>query len=148
MKHFQFAIASIVDANTGYGLPHRGGKADYETEEKRARALRARSVLDFFGALGSSIRETVADYREKSRERRAIDELSRLNDHYLDDIGLTRGDIAAVKLGQTSLEALDSNRRERLAVAPLDFIETADVDNRTRAAEAVNEADYGAGKCA
>jgi len=148
MKHFQFAIASIVDANTGYGLPHGGGKVGYEAEEKRARALRSRSVHDFFSAIGSSIRDILADYRERSRQRRAIDELSRLNDHYLDDIGLTRGDIAAVRLGQTSLEALDSDRRERLAVAPLDTVDTAVVDDRARATDAVNEADYGASRCA
>ena len=74
--------------------------------------------------------------------------MSRLNDHYLDDIGLTRGDIAAVRLGQTSLEMLDSDRRARLAVAPLDFVGTGRVGDLTRETEAVNEAVYGTAKSA
>jgi uncharacterized protein YjiS (DUF1127 family) len=147
MKHLHFAIASIVDANTGFGLSH-GGKVDYEAGKKVARELRSSSVHGLFGAIGGIVRDAVTARREKARQRRALEELSNLSDHYLDDIGLTRGDIAAVRLGRTSLEALDSNRRARLAVAPLDFIDTETVDDSTREAEAVNEAEYGASKCA
>ena len=99
MKHLQFAIASIVDANTGFGLHHGGGKVDYEAEERAARTLRSRSVHAFFGAIGGIVRDAVAAHREKARQRRALEELSHLNDHFLEDIGLTRGDIAAVRLG-------------------------------------------------
>lgn len=148
MKHLHFAIASIVDANTGFGLQHGSGKVDYEAGERVARSLRSRSVHDFFEAIGNIVRDAVAAHREKVRQRRALEELSHLNDHYLDDIGLTRGDIVAVKLGQTSLEVLDSDRRARLAVAPLDYVDTATVDKSTRDSEAVNEARYGATKCA
>ncbi|MGD2173516.1 MAG: DUF1127 domain-containing protein [Gammaproteobacteria bacterium] len=146
MKHFQFAIASIVDANTGFGLTRGGGNIDYRDAEIRSRAIRSKSVQAFFGAIRAAVRDTLAAYREKARQRRAIEELSLLNDHYLDDIGLTRGDITAVKLGQTSLEVLDADRRSRLAVAPLDFVDTGRIDDLTREAEAVNEAEYGAAK--
>ena len=148
MKHLHFAIASIVDANTGFGLNHGGGNVDYETGERVARKLRSKSVHAFFGAIGNIVRDAAAAYREKVRERRALAQLSNLNDHYLDDIGLTRGDILAVKLGQTTLDVLDSDRRARLAVAPLDFVDTSTVDDRARKADAVNEAEYGATKCA
>lgn len=146
MKHFQFAIASIVDANTGYGLARGGGNIDYRDAELRSRAIRSKSVHAFVAAIGAAVGDILADYRERARQRRAIEELSQLSDHYLDDIGLTRGDIAAVKLGQTSLEMLDSDRRARLAVAPLDFVDTDRVDDSIRAAEAVNEAEYGTAK--
>ena len=146
MKHFQFAIASIVDANTGFGLSRGSGNIDYRDAEIRSRAIRSKSVRAFFGAIRAAVRDTLAAYREKARQRRAIEELSHLNDHYLDDIGLTRGDITAVKLGQTSLEVLDADRRSRLAVAPLDFVDTGRIDDLTREAEAVNEAEYGAAK--
>ena len=146
MKHFQFAIASIVDANTGYGLEQGSSNSDYRDAELRSRAIRSKSVHAFIAAIGTAVRDTLADYRERARQRRAIEELSHLSDHYLDDIGLTRGDIAAVKLGQTSLEMLDSDRRARLAVAPLDFVDTNRVDDSTVAAEAVNEAEYGTAK--
>lgn len=148
MKHLHFAIASIVDANTGFGLSHGGGKVDYEAGEKVARELRSSSVHDFFGAIGGIVRDAVTAQREKARQRRALEELSNLSDYYLDDVGLTRGDIAAVRLGLTSLETLDSDRRARLAVAPLDYIDTETVDDSARDTEAVNEAEYGASKCA
>jgi len=148
MKHFQFAIASIIDANTGIGLAQGGGNIDYRDAELRSRAIRSKSIRAFFGAIGAAVRDTLADYRERARQRRAIEELSHLNDHYLNDIGLTRGDITAVKLGQTSLEILDLDRRARLAVAPLDFVDTDRVDDATREAEAVNEAAYGKARSA
>ena len=148
MKHLHYAIASIVDANTGFGLHHGGGKIDYDTGERVARSLRSKSVHEFFGAIGNIVRDAAAAYRERARQRRALAELSNLSEHYLDDIGLTRGDIAAVRLGQTTLDALDSDRRARLAVAPLDYVDTTIVDDSARNAEAVNEAEYGEAKCA
>jgi uncharacterized protein YjiS (DUF1127 family) len=143
MKPFHFAIASIVDANTGFGLVQDGRNIDYRDAELRSHVIRSQSVHAFFAAIGAAVRDSLAAYRERARQRRALDELSNLNDHYLDDIGLTRGDIVAVQLGQTSLEILDLDRRARLAVAPLDFVETEQVDDATRAAAAVNEAAYG-----
>jgi len=147
MNHFQLAIASIVDANTGYGLNH-GGKSDYREEELRARMIRSKSVHAFFSAIGKTIRRALAEYRENARQRRAIADLSNLNDHYLEDIGLTRGDILAVKLGQASLEELNADRRARLAVAPLDTVVTGKLDSAARNADAANAADYAEAKCA
>lgn len=147
MKQLHFAIASIVDANTGFGYVH-DGKADYREEELRARAIRSKSVHAFFGAIAGVIRDAVAGYRERARQRKAVNDLLQLNDHYLEDIGLTRGDIAAVKLGQTSLEVLNADRRARLAAEPLDSIATREVDTAARATRAANEADFGKEKCA
>lgn len=147
MKYFQFAIASIVDANTGYGLA-QGSGADYRAQELRSRAIRSQSVHGLLGAIGERVRDTVAAYREKLHQRREIDELAQLSDYYLDDIGLTRGDITAVRLGQSSLEQLNADRRTRLAAAPLDYLETQRVDTRAANADAVNEAAYAEAKCA
>ena len=44
MKLFQFAVASIVDANTGNGLLHSGGRIDYTAAEHHGRAIRAKTV--------------------------------------------------------------------------------------------------------
>ncbi len=147
MNHLQLAIASIVDANTGSGFV-RGGGIDYREEELRAHAIRSKSVHELFGAIAGRVRDAVADFRERSRERKALDALSYLNDHYLDDIGLTRGDIAAVRLGQTSLASLGAERRARLAVAPLERVATDAVDVSARAARAANQADYVEARCA
>jgi uncharacterized protein YjiS (DUF1127 family) len=116
MKHFQFAIASIVDANTGYGLVHGGDSRDTTASERHARAIRARSLLTVLGGLRGYLSGLADAFRTSSIERRAIAQLSQLNDHYLEDIGLTRGDIGAVETGQASLADLNENRRARLAV--------------------------------
>ncbi len=145
MNHFQLAIASIVDANTGQGLV-RDSKTDYQQEELRARMIRSKSVHALFGTIARTIRNAVAEYREAARQRKAVADLSNLSDHYLEDIGLTRGDVIAVKLGQASLEELNADRRARLAVAPLDTVATRRVGTAT--GEAVNAADYTEAVCA
>lgn len=145
MKHLQLAIASIVDANTGHGLV-RGSKTDYRQVELRARLIRSKTVHALLGAISGTIRNAVAEYRETARQRKAVADLSNLSDHYLEDIGLTRGDIIAVKLGQASLEELNADRRARLAVAPLDTVATHKLG--TAAGDAVNAADYSEAACA
>ena len=146
MKHIQLAIASIVDANTGSGLVHGGGGV-YREHELHSRAIRSNSVHALLGAIGSLLRDAVAGYRERRQQRKAVEALSQLNDHYLEDIGLTRGDIIAVRLGQTSLEELDTDRRARLAVAPLEAVATDEIDTATRKSSAVNEAEFVEAKC-
>ena len=147
MKYFQYAIGSIVDANTGYGLAH-GDRIDYRAAELRSRALRSKSTHAFFAAIGNLIRRAYESYREKARQRRAFHDLMSMNDHFLEDIGLTRGDLAAVRLGQTSLEELNEERRTRLAVAPLDYVATREIEIAARDTDAANEADYAGAKCA
>jgi uncharacterized protein YjiS (DUF1127 family) len=147
MKHFQLAIASIVDANTGHGFTHGNG-IDYREEELRSRAIRSKSVHAFFGALGNLLRVSIASYRERARQRKAVEALAQLSDYYLEDIGLTRGDVAAVKLGQASLADLNTDRRARLAVKPLEVIATDKLDTTTGRSAAANEADFAQARCA
>ena len=141
MKHLQFAIASIVDANTGYGLVDGGDTRDTTARERNARAIRARSVLATLAAVRGFLAELVANFRAKAFERRAISELSQLSDHYLEDIGLTRGDIGAVELGQASLAELNENRRARLSAEPLEFAQPTRI-TAAATAGALNEDSY------
>ena len=114
MKHLQFAIASIVDANTGYGFA--GGDTRNTVElERRAHEIRSRSVHALLRGLRDSIASLLSTIRERSRRRQALAALSGLSDHYLEDIGLTRGDVTAVELGQVTLESLNAERRVRLS---------------------------------
>jgi hypothetical protein len=63
MKHLPFAIASIVNANTGFGLSHGGGKIDYRAAEQHARAIRAKSIIGLFAAIKQRIGIAVEAYR-------------------------------------------------------------------------------------
>lgn len=88
---------------------------------RRARQLKAQAFGELLALLGRGIATGVrrlasiaasflAVVEEAAAARRAYEELSRLSDHELADIGLSRGDIAAV--------ALRHPRRAETAVMP------------------------------
>ena len=113
MKLIQFAVASIVDANTGGSYARHVDSIDTREAERNAHAIRARSIF----AVGRAIRNAIGDALERRRDaaekRRALNDLLALNDHHLADIGLHRGDLVAVKLGATTLETLSAEREAR-----------------------------------
>lgn len=147
MKHIQFAIASIVDANTGFGLVPGGDARDTSAHVKRAHEIRGRSVGAVIRALRDSLASLVVAYRERSRQRRALAALSSLSDYYLEDIGLTRGDVTAVELGQVSLQELNDDRRLRLSARPFDFARAERV-SKAQTGDAINQGDYAEARCA
>ena len=148
MNHFQFAVASIVDANTGFVLSRNAGSMQCDRAEARAREIRARSILALVHPVSGAIKNWLKSFRERMSERRAISQLSQLNDHFLDDIGLTRGDIAAADLGYTSLVQLDEERRERFKINGLKRVQSNRIDLGKENVSAANQDRYELGKCA
>ena len=147
MSILQFAVASLVDSNTGNGLVHDDGKIDYAAAAQRGRVIRSRSVISLFAAIKTQAGTLLANYREAARQRRELNALSQLNDHHLRDIGLTRGDLFAVEMGQVTLAELFAHRNSQHSV------ETglANVEQFSLAPEkhsAANEAFYDEAKCA
>ena len=113
MKLFNFAIASIVDANTGSGISRQfveqlGSKES--AYEQAGREIRAKSVLDLLSKIKSAFNQYVSDSRAAARARRNTEAESQLSDHTLKDIGLTFVDIQDLKSGQVTLEALNARR--------------------------------------
>ena len=51
MKLFEFAIASIVDVNTGHGLVGKNLSVDYASAIHRGREIRVKSVLALFASI-------------------------------------------------------------------------------------------------
>ncbi len=45
-------------------------------------------------------------------KRRNLHHLARLNDHILEDIGISRGDVIALQMGQLDLPQLEARRAE------------------------------------
>jgi uncharacterized protein YjiS (DUF1127 family) len=109
MNMFQFAIASIVDANTGNGLVYGNGKLDYAAFESHGRKIRTKSIVALFASIGSRVGEVIASYRATAKQRRDLRALTNLNDHLLDDIGLSRGDLHSVRMGAVTLDELNAN---------------------------------------
>ncbi len=148
MKLFQYAVASIVDANTGNGLLHHHDAPDYDALEQHGRRIRSQSVIDLFALIKARLVAAVADYRAELKQRRNLRSLQGLNDHLLQDMGLTRADLYSVELGVTNLDELNSNRvsargDHHLAADRLPGSEGVD-----QALDASNEALFDQKKCA
>lgn len=148
MNMFQFAVASIVDANTGNGLVHANGTRDYAEIEHHGRKIRAKSITQLFAEIKSRFTAGIASYRASVKQRRDLHTLMNLNDHLLEDIGLHRGDLYAVQLGTTSLDELNighqsSNLGE---LSQLEDITASDRVNRDLVAS--NEQFFDQKKCA
>ena len=111
MKHFLFAIASIVDANTRFGPSHGGGKIDYRAAEQHERAIRAKSIIALFAAIKQRIGVAVEAYRVRVQAPRDLQTLLNLSDRMLKDIGLHRGDLESVQYGAVTLKQLDAERK-------------------------------------
>ena len=137
MKLFQYAVASIVDANTGNGLPHYGNAPDY-----------SRSITDLLAHVKTRLVTAVTDYRTGLKQRRDLRSLQRLNDHLLEDVGLTRADLYSVELGATSLAELNASRLSARSDRQLASNRSAGSEAVDQKLEASNEAFFEQQKCA
>ncbi len=148
MNHIQFAIASIVDANTGNGLVHDGNRINYAAAASNGRSIRARSVLELSARIKGLLSNALQSIREHYQEKRKIHNLAALDDHILEDIGITRGDVVALQLGQIDLEQLEAQRSvTRAATHSQQAATTQRVDTQLRG-NALNEAVFARAKCA
>ena len=140
MKSLQFAVASIVDANTGNGLVHNGGTIDYAAAAQHGRNIRAKSIVAVYRLIKEQLVGAISSYRANSRKNRQIAVLAQLNEHQLKDIGLSREDVFAAKLGQVTLEQLDTQRRNGYQSKLPELSSTARVSQPTLQLDAANEA--------
>ena len=108
MNLFNYAIASIVDANTHY--LHGSGAADYSAAVRHGREIRGKSVVASLKALGRGLSSAYRNYRDRRTEKREVATLLQLNDALLRDIGLNRNDLFAVHYGITTLADLQTRR--------------------------------------
>ncbi len=141
MRLFNFAIASIVDANTGY-LAGKKPFVELEAAGRHGRLIRSKSVHGFFGALGTAIGGYAERLRKHTQDRRDLKQLLRMNDRMLQDIGLTRGDLIAVELGSVTLQQLYDERRSArqeylVDLVPAQATAPVDVDG-----DAANQPDF------
>ena len=137
------AVASIVDAHTHY--LDATGQPDYRDRVQHGRSIRAHSVLTSIAALRSWLGNAVDNFRARAEEKREISHLLNLNDHLLEDIGLTREELLAAKYGAVSLAELQtSNQVNRSASKP----GSHKLDSQVTRAKAANESVFGVPECA
>jgi len=99
MKLFEFAIASIVDANTGHGLEGKNLNVNYSAAIHAGHEIRAKSVLALFASIKHRIGQVISNYHVRAKNRRAINEISKLSARLLGDIGVERYELAPLRAG-------------------------------------------------
>jgi uncharacterized protein YjiS (DUF1127 family) len=147
MKPLHFAIASIVDANTGFGLDQGSERIDYARAEHEARSLRSRSFTRFLGSIGEGIAAGIARLRQYSEHRRGVNQLAALSDHHLEDIGVSRGDVIALQLNQIDTAELETRRIANRSKTRVQLSKLHNQVNR-KARHAINDAIFASAKCA
>ncbi len=148
MNYFQFAIASIVDANTGNGLVHNGNRIDYAAATSHGREIRSKSIVALLGLVKHRLSKAIASIRERQAGRRNLHRLAELNDHMLEDIGISRGDVTALQMGRIDLHQFEARRAKNRSTTRFHKVRTIrSVDNTFRR-NALNEAAFARAKCA
>ena len=148
MKAFQFGIASIVDTNTGYGLPHNAGVINYAAADGKVRELRSSSFRNYLQRVRSGVSAALHVMRERRELKRSLRHLSALNDHMLEDIGLTRSDILAAESGHLDSAELELQRTQNHDSIRIPQLNLVEVEVNGSKLIAANEAIYTPAKCA
>ena len=148
MKLLQFAVASVVDSNTGYGHIHNGGSIGYATAAQHARTIRAKSIVAVYRLIKDRLGNSISSYRASVKKRRQITALAQLDDRLLRDIGLSRADVFALQAGQVTLEQLDAERHHEHLNELTDLSTTVRINQHSLQLDAVNEAVFAGKKCA
>jgi uncharacterized protein YjiS (DUF1127 family) len=147
MKPLHFAIASIVAANTGFGLHQGSERIDYARAEQEAHSLRSRSFTRFVGRIGEGIAASIARLRRYRDYRRGVNQLAALSDHHLEDIGVNRGDIVSLQLNQIDATELEARRGENRGKIRVQLSKPRDQTKRN-VRHAANDAIFASAKCA
>ena len=148
MKLLQLAVTSIVDANTGYELSYNGNKIDYASAAQHGRAVRSKSIIALYRQIKNQLGSLISSYHERAKRRRQLTTLVQLDDHLLEDIGLSRGDVYALELGQVTLEQLNAQRRNSSRNEILDLTTSLRTGQQGLQLDAVNESVYKESRCA
>jgi len=148
MKLFEFTIAPIVDANTGYGLEGKNLSVDYSAASHTAHEIRAKTILAWFASIKHRIGQVISNYHVRANNRRAINEISNLSDRLLKDIGIERYELAQLRAGLTTLEELDASRRPGQVDNVQALQSSVRIDKEVRKLGAVNQDSYVLARCA
>ncbi len=153
MKLLNFAIASIVDANTGNGINRQfvsqfgSNKTDFA---QHGRDIRANSILALIGKIKASVTQYIENSKATAQARRSSKEVLQMSEHMMKDVGLTYNDLNDLRLGLISLNTLnqrrDQNRNEQ--DAGLGRLSLQQVSVGKNDLESSNEEAYELAKCA
>lgn len=148
MNNFQFAIASIVDTNTGYGLPKSRLDSGRGSTKTRARRSALRTFVDYLQRIRSGITVARIVLRRRRKLKQGMRQLSLLNERMLEDIGLTRGDVIAAQSGEIDQAQLEMRRIQNRDIKPAAMRSATAISSKKVEREAVNDAVFANRRCA
>ena len=148
MNTFQFAIASIVDTNTGHGLPKNTVENDRAATNSRPRRSAFRSLADTLVRIRSGITVARIVLRKRRKLKQGLRQLGELNDRMLEDIGLTRGDIIAAANGDIDRVQQQARRVRNQDIKPVATLKATMIAGKPVQREALNDAAFVKARCA
>jgi len=151
MKSLLLAVASIVDANTNQGYTSQfigHSSAQVADHIERGGKIRSKSFKDLLGRLANSVTRLIENTKTRVAQQRATEQLSQLNEHLLDDIGLNFNDVKNLSSGLITMDELATQRTSNQSqVKQLPSVRQTAVNNSIREIESANEDSYGLAKC-
>ena len=148
MKPLHYAIASIVDSNTGFGLPQDSARIDYAAAEQNSRRLRSRKFYNYLQRIRSGISVVRHVLRKRRELKRGLRQLSSLDDRLLDDVGFARGDIIAAQSGHLDRDGLEQRRVDNRGNKGIAGLRQVAAVRHSHAQHAANEATFAKARCA
>jgi uncharacterized protein YjiS (DUF1127 family) len=148
MKLFQYAIASIVDVNTGNGLPLATGHGEKVVDYQGSRRQFASKLVNYLQRVRTGISVARIVLRKRRALKRSLQPLSQLSDHLLEDIGLSRADVLAAENGQIDAAELESRRIENRGNKRINLRQGTATGDNPETRNAFNEAVFARAKCA
>jgi len=110
MRLLQYGIASIVDVNTGNGLPLATGRGERAPAAQGSGAALTSKLANYLQRVRTGISVARILLRKRRALKRNLRPLSQLNDHLLEDIGLSRADVLAAESGMIDVAELEARR--------------------------------------
>jgi uncharacterized protein YjiS (DUF1127 family) len=148
MKLLNYAIASIVDVNTGNGLPLATGHCEKSTVAQGPQRTRASKLANYLQRVRAGISVARIVLRKRRALKRSLQPLSQLSDHLLEDIGLSRAEVLAAESGQIDLAELEARRMENRGNKRINLRQITSTGENRETRNAFNEAIFARAKCA
>jgi len=154
MKLLNFAIASMVDANTGNGV-NRDFGTQFQTKDSNYEQIGGKLHATSFASVPGEIKNTfkllIENYKTRAREIRDTKKIAQLSSHMLNDIGLTFEDLQDLESGRITLHTLSRRRNQhhKAAITNDLLCQTSNqVYSDVLNVESANQAQYQTTKCA
>ncbi len=115
MKLLNFAIASMVEANTGNGVNRDFGAqflSNDSSYEQIGGELHATSFVGVPGKIKSAFKLLIENYKARASEIRDTKKIVQMSHHMLNDIGLTFEDLQDLESRRITLKALGTLRNQ------------------------------------